>query len=52
MLLHTQSIVCATVDSQCLEYQGYITLVKMINHVSALTNSLLFVWEIQYITLL
>ena len=27
MLLHTQSIVCATVDSQCLEYLGYITLV-------------------------
>ena len=26
MLLHTQSIVCATVDSQCLEYLGYITL--------------------------
>ena len=22
----TQSIVCATVDSQCLEYLGYITL--------------------------
>ena len=27
ILLHTQSIVCATVDSQCLEYLGYITLV-------------------------
>ena len=27
-LLHTQSIVCATVDSQCLEYLGYITLQK------------------------
>ena len=26
ILLHTQSIVCATVDSQCLEYLGYITL--------------------------
>ena len=26
VLLHTQSIVCATVDSQCLEYLGYITL--------------------------
>ena len=24
--LHTQSIVCATVDSQCLKYLGYITL--------------------------
>ena len=29
ILLHTQSIVCATVDSHCLEYLGYITL-KMI----------------------
>ena len=27
ILLHTQSIVCAIVDSQCLEYLGYITLV-------------------------
>ena len=26
ILLHTQSIVCATVDSQCLEYLVYITL--------------------------
>ena len=26
ILLHTQSILCATVDSQCLEYLGYITL--------------------------
>ena len=26
ILLHTQSIVCAIVDSQCLEYLGYITL--------------------------
>ena len=26
ILLHTQSIECATVDSQCLEYLGYITL--------------------------
>ena len=26
MLMHTQSIACATVDSQCLEYLGYITL--------------------------
>ena len=26
ILLHTQSIVCATVDSQYLEYSGYITL--------------------------
>ena len=26
ILLHTQSIVCAIVDSQCLEYFGYITL--------------------------
>ena len=24
ILLHTQSIVCATVDSQCLEYLGYM----------------------------
>ena len=28
ILLHIQSIVCATVDSQCLEYLGYITLTK------------------------
>ena len=27
ILLHTKSIVCATLDSQCLEYLGYITLV-------------------------
>ena len=26
ILLHTQSIVCATVDSQCFKYLGYITL--------------------------
>ena len=26
ILLHTQSIVCATLDSQCLDYLGYITL--------------------------
>ena len=26
ILLHTQSIVCATVDSQCLEFLVYITL--------------------------
>ena len=26
ILLHTQSIVCATVNSHCLEYLGYITL--------------------------
>ena len=26
ILLHKQSIVCATVDSHCLEYLGYITL--------------------------
>ena len=26
ILLHTQSILCATVDSQCLEYLGCITL--------------------------
>ena len=29
ILLHTQSIVCATVDSRCLEYLGYITLIPM-----------------------
>ena len=29
ILLHTQSIVCATVDSQCLEYLGYITLMHL-----------------------
>ena len=28
ILLHTQSIVCATVDSQCSEYLGYITLMS------------------------
>ena len=26
ILLHTQSIECATLDSQCLQYLGYITL--------------------------
>ena len=26
ILLHTQSIVCATVQGQCLEYLGYKTL--------------------------
>ena len=30
ILLHTQSIVCATVDSQCLECLGYITLVLVL----------------------
>ena len=29
ILLHTQSIVCATVDSQCLEYLGCITLTEL-----------------------
>ena len=29
ILLHTQSIVCATVNSQCLEYLGYISLTLM-----------------------
>ena len=28
ILLHTQSIVCVTVDSQCLDYMGYITLFR------------------------
>ena len=28
ILLHTYSIVCASVDSQCLKYLGYITLVR------------------------
>ena len=28
ILLQTQSIVCATVESQCLEYLGYITLLS------------------------
>ena len=31
ILLHTQSIVCATVDSQCLEDLGYITLGRVRN---------------------
>ena len=31
ILLHTQSIVCATVDSWCLEYLGYITLIPSQN---------------------
>ena len=30
ILLHKQSLVCATVDSQCLEYLGHITLPKSI----------------------
>ena len=29
ILLHTKSIVCATVDSQCLEYLGCITLARV-----------------------
>ena len=29
ILLHTQSIVGATVDSHCLEYLGYITLFSL-----------------------
>ena len=29
ILMHTQSIVCATVDRQCLEYLGYITLPRV-----------------------
>ena len=29
---HTQSIVCATVDSQCLDYLGYITLTKSLKN--------------------
>ena len=28
ILQHTQSIVCATINSHCLEYLGYITLAK------------------------
>ena len=35
ILLHTQSIVCATVDSQCFEYLGYITLGIVLNRVFA-----------------
>ena len=31
ILLHTQSIVCATVDSKCLEYLRYITLEELCN---------------------
>ena len=30
ILLHTQSIVCATVDGQCLEYLVYITLTALL----------------------
>ena len=33
-LLHTKSIVCATVDSQCLEYLGYITLLLVLHSLS------------------
>ena len=32
IILHTQSIVCATVDSQCLDYLGYITLTKSLKN--------------------
>ena len=36
ILLHTQSIVCATVQGQCLEYLGYITLVYSQKYVDLL----------------
>ena len=38
ILLHTQPIVCATVDSQCLEYLGYITLSTQWKNVRLLTS--------------
>ena len=40
ILLHTQSIVCATVASQCLEYLGYITL-SMGKHILAMCGDIL-----------
>ena len=54
ILLHTQSIVCATVDSQCLEYLGYITLVSFWNswsHTDISCCYLLFlgdIWSSQF----
>ena len=42
ILLHTQSIVCATVDRQCLEYLGYITLVYILRY------SIHFIWSLKY----
>ena len=36
--LYTQSIVCATVEGQCLEYLVYITLHKLWN-VTSIINS-------------
>ena len=36
ILLHTQSIVCATLDNQCLEYLGYITLPSSLTDQKAL----------------
>ena len=40
ILLHTQPIVCATVESKYLEYLGYITLFGHLNH--GLSNNICF----------
>jgi hypothetical protein len=54
ILLHTQTIVCATVDSQCLEYLGYIALVSFWNswsHTDISCCYLLFlgdIWSSQF----
>ena len=34
-LLHTQSIVCATVDSQCLEYLKIYNFGKFVGHIDS-----------------
>ena len=38
ILLHTQSIVCATLDSQCLEYLGYMTLILHMYNVHVVSD--------------
>ena len=45
-LLHTQSIVCATVDSQCLEYLGCITLDGPAENAAFLCTRQLIVLEV------
>ena len=47
ILLHTQSIVCATVDSQCLEYLGYITLI-FICSIRCEHGKIRTIWKISY----
>ena len=46
ILLHTQSIVCATVDSQCLEYLGYILCVHLESNQKVLTPYNVLLWPL------